>query len=81
MSFARHDGCVHDSVVVDRRNATTDITVIGPADPSDDVSVLISAGGLTASMLLTPAEAVKLGELLVEAGRDNQEILTSAVRR
>lgn len=80
MSAARHDGCVHDTVVVDRRNASTDVTVIGPADPGDDVSVLISAGGLGASLLLAPAEAVKLGLLLIEAGRDNQDILTSAVR-
>lgn len=80
MKFARNDGCVHDSIVVDRARVSTDVTVIGPAGPDDLVSVLIHAGGLSASLLLSPAEAVKLGELLAEAGRDNQDILTSAVQ-
>lgn len=73
---------MHDSVVFDdgKSGCPSDITVIGPADPTDSVSVAAHAMGMHCSFILTPAQAVRLGELLVEAGQDNQDIMTSASR-
>ena len=81
MSASRYDGCVHDSVLLpDPEGCPGDITIIGPKDPSDTVSVAIHMIGLRVGLILSPATAVKLGELLVEAGNDNQQIMSSAVR-
>ena len=68
MKAKRHAGVVHDSVNVDGG----DVTVIGADNnnPGDTISVQATFGACHWSLLLTPAQAEDLGELLTQSAKE-----------
>jgi hypothetical protein len=70
-TYKRHDGKLHDSVTCSNtvgEEYTT--TVIGPEGSEDLCYVLLHDAALSFSFHLTSEQAVKLGKLLIAAGRD-----------
>ncbi len=68
MAFARHAGELHDYVVLEEAcGYKSDITVIGPESPNDTISLAAHGGGIYTSFALDRAQALRLGQMLVEA--------------
>ncbi len=71
-AIERHEGKVHDRVVVvdDDGDYVGDVTVLAGADETDTVSLMAHGTLIHASFELQPAQAVRLGRILMAAGED-----------